>query len=136
MEDGDDSVDQFVQDFLFTCQTWQGFAKLRMHVDATLDRFEKWTAELGESFRGLEELNDRFDTKELPKEQGARMRRKTKNITKKSSGKGPKRVKFNNSTAKTHLLGDFPWCIKYFGTSDSYDTRIVCTFFCMSLVQK
>ncbi|KAE9391048.1 hypothetical protein BT96DRAFT_1001736 [Gymnopus androsaceus JB14] len=69
-------------------------------------------------------------TKELPKEAAARNRRaKPKsNTAAKAKDKSPvklrRKKKFNNSTAKTHLLGYFPMAVKYFGTLDSYDTRI------------
>ncbi|KAE9391050.1 hypothetical protein BT96DRAFT_1062353 [Gymnopus androsaceus JB14] len=122
--------DAFIQDLLFTCATWHGFGKLRLQFDATVTRYTSWTTDLGEHFRELEKMNEVWDTKELPKEAAARNRRaKPKsNTAAKAKDKSPvklrRKKKFNNSTAKTHLLGYFPMAVKYFGTLDSYDTRI------------
>jgi hypothetical protein len=64
---------------LFLCSHWHGLAKLRSHMDATLDIFDDITVETGRAFRHFANntCND-FDTRELNREEEQRKRREAK----------------------------------------------------------
>ena len=64
----DPSLDLAVTRLLYINARWHGFAKLRMHTDATLILFEQITAQLGAAFRQFIGLVDSIDTVELQKE--------------------------------------------------------------------
>ncbi|KAF7367198.1 hypothetical protein MSAN_00980100 [Mycena sanguinolenta] len=75
-----------------------------------------------------------FDTRELPKEEAARGRRKARKSKKQSrvvpqrrkgAAANPEKVKvtMNLKTYKFHSLGDYLHFIPWFGTSDSYSTQ-------------
>ncbi len=128
---------------LFDTAAWHGYAKLRLHSDSTLASFEVSTTDIGRHFRLFEkDTCQAYVTKELPSEAGARVRRQVaaaQSGKKKLAGssrvqkrkrsaspqKLPKKRIFNNRTAKTHFLGDYPWAIRYFGTTDGNSTQIV-----------
>lgn len=74
-----------------------------------------------------------FDTKELDREFGARMRRQEKEAqgrptAQKSAANGSRRKKFNLLRYKYHSLGDYAKMIRHFGTTDSYSTEIVSAY--------
>ena len=121
-----------VLDLIFILATWHAYAKLRLHTDHTLDSFNSLTKPLGAALRHFAgKFSDRFDTKELPKETGARERRAVKNKTKgkTSRPRGQKsssgKVRFNLFTYKLHALGDYANTIRRRGTTDSYSTQMV-----------
>jgi hypothetical protein len=72
-----------------------------------------------------------FHTQELPRETAARGRRKaatkigkpSPSTTKKS---GPRSKSFNLSTYKLHALADYAKTIRLFGTTDNYNSQVVC----------
>ncbi|THG93149.1 hypothetical protein EW026_g8011 [Hermanssonia centrifuga] len=132
--DADQSHNRLVLDLLFELARWHALAKLRMHTDST---FEVCSA---------------FVTRELPREEAARGRRKAATkvtasggTQRKSKGKaratkstetefgtatviegssgGPHIKAFSLSTYKLHALGDYPNMVHSFGTTDNYSTQ-------------
>jgi len=76
-----------------------------------------------------------FITRDLPSEEAARGRRTAALAAKKTQPSGKtrnvtssicKERKFNLATYKTHALGDVARAIRMYGTTDSYNTQIVC----------
>lgn len=124
--------DDLIQDLLFTLNCFEAYGKFRLHWDSSLASFDDVIVELGHQLRRFSKKSEDFKTEELPREKAARMRRKT---TQSGGGqaqtKKPNTRHFNNSTVKTHLLGDYPRLIRYFGTTDGNCTKIVCFFFCL-----
>ncbi|THU94750.1 hypothetical protein K435DRAFT_667807, partial [Dendrothele bispora CBS 962.96] len=122
------TTEKIVLDLAFTSCSWQVLSSLRMHTDATLDFFKTVTTNLGYHLRQFAKESRKYDTTELPHEA-----RKRKHCKKKQNDSMPEETtnvstrirRFNNETIKTHALGDFVWAIKYFGTADGWDTRIV-----------
>ncbi|KAJ3816999.1 hypothetical protein F5880DRAFT_1618699 [Lentinula raphanica] len=109
-------IDDLVQELLAHFATWHAYAKLRLHTDLTLA-----TTELGHLLRKFaEKTTETFDTRLLPREVAARARRKTNN---QSNTDTPRKL-FNLNTYKFHALGDYPWTIRTFGTTDSYSTQL------------
>jgi hypothetical protein len=65
-----------VLQLLFVAAHWHGLAKLRMHTDATIDKLEAVTQDLGKKFRDFKKMTcAAFETRELQREFNARMRR-------------------------------------------------------------
>jgi hypothetical protein len=112
------------------CAHWHGLAKLRMHSDLTLDILDEVTTFLGKAFRHFRDgVCSAYTAKELPREAGARRRRRQgTNVTGKTkSTDEPLKKQFNLQTSKYHSLGDTVKTIRRFGTTDSYNTTIVST---------
>lgn len=130
---------------LFTCAHWHGLAKLRLHIDDTLDLLDTETRHIGKELRAfINKTCNHYDTRELKREVEARRRRKAK---KKGSASGssqaerpqapvapldaaaeedePTPKKLNINTYKGHSLGDYARTIRHLGTTDSYSTVIV-----------
>jgi hypothetical protein len=64
---------------LFLCTHWHGLAKLRSHIDPTLDIFDNITIKTGAAFRHFANNTcPDFDTRELAREEGQRKRREAK----------------------------------------------------------
>ena len=64
-------------DLLFTLCTWHALAKLRLHTSSTLQALKSVTKALGQKLRyWVKKTCSAFDTRELPKEESARHRRK------------------------------------------------------------
>ena len=120
---------------LFDLAHWHGLAKLRMHTDSTLNVFSQVTTALGNTLRTFQEQTcSVFPTRELQREQTARLRRRAKNtVTAKPGLSNPKPQnncarlpkKLNLRTYKFHSLGDYHYTIWRFGTIDSYSTQPV-----------
>lgn len=133
---------------LFTCGHWHGLAKLRLHIDDTLDLLDEETKYIGRDLRAFINKTCKFyDTRELRREADARKRRKAKKSTthtgetqEKHSARAegsqmeadstteaedPIPKKLNINTYKTHSLGDYGRTIRRLGTTDSYSTMIV-----------
>ncbi|KAF8074854.1 hypothetical protein FPV67DRAFT_601603 [Lyophyllum atratum] len=121
-------------DLLFTLAEWHCLAKLRLHTDSTLQRLDDCTTDLGRQLRKFsKDVCLAFDTRELPREEAARGRRKAKKKTKPSTDpepssaapkkSPPKKKTFNMFTYKLHALGDYVRTIRWFGTTDSYSTQ-------------
>jgi hypothetical protein len=108
-----------------------------MHTDSTLALFSQVTTTLGNTLRTFQEQTSAaFSTRELQREQIARIRRQEKSIATAEPGfSKPKAQKLGNSarqpkqlnlnTYKFHSLGDYPKMIRRFGTIDSYSTQPV-----------
>ncbi|THU86733.1 hypothetical protein K435DRAFT_804863 [Dendrothele bispora CBS 962.96] len=112
-------MEELMQELFFVSATWYSFADLRLHTDSTLEFFKSTTTNLGHILRQFTKQANKHPMVELPEEAASRHRRNPKqNVS------TPKSKKFSNSTPKTHFLGDFVRSIKYFGTTDSYDTSI------------
>lgn len=61
---------------LFTVAHWHALAKLRQHTDLSLDILESLTIRLGQSLRDFQEKTcAAYDTKELKREEAARIKR-------------------------------------------------------------
>jgi hypothetical protein len=68
-----------ILDVLFVAAHWHGLAKLRMHTDLTLDTLDAVTTDLGAKMRSFRDKTClAFDTKELPRELKARLRKEKK----------------------------------------------------------
>jgi len=100
------------------------------------------TGILGHSLRVfLREVCANYDTRELPHEETARVGRRVISTAARAradarsvaptlspvTSTGPKQRKLNLSTYKLHALGDYPSTIRHFGTTDSYNTQLVCS---------
>lgn len=118
---------------LFLCAEWHSLAKLRMHNDLTLRKFDNVTTLLTQQFRiFLAETCSKIETYELKSEAEARNR--ARKDTKRTDGRPPtekpattgrKKKTMNIHTYKFHTLVDYPRCIRLFGTTDSYSTEVV-----------
>ncbi|KAJ7939488.1 hypothetical protein B0H13DRAFT_1447012, partial [Mycena leptocephala] len=63
---------EILLDLLYDVATIQAFAKMRVHVDFTLEVFDKMITSLGSNFRRFkDEVCSKYDTCELPKEAAA-----------------------------------------------------------------
>jgi hypothetical protein len=127
-----------VLNLLFDLVHWHGLAKLRMHTDTTLDVFTDVTTSLGNSLRDFRDNTcSSFETRELERERAAWQRREEKKGPNGQPGSsdGPVRnvtwrpKHLNLNTYKVHALGDYPSTIRLFGTTDSYTTQWVISFF-------
>lgn len=134
---------------LFTCGHWHGLAKLRLHIDDTLDLLDVETQYLGKELRAfINKTCEFYDTRELRREADARKRKKAKESSGASgSAQGctqaeppqmepdatteadePAPKKLNVNTYKVHSLGDYARTIRRVGTTDSYSTVIVSNY--------
>ena len=112
---------------------WHANAKLRLHTDSTVASLKELTRALGSLMRFFaNRLCPDYDTRELPREEAARARRRAKKKpsqndpnTPSTLKTGPLRKVFNLVTYKLHALGDYVAHILRFGTTDSYSTQTV-----------
>lgn len=124
---------------LFNCAHWHGLAKLRMHIDPTLDILDALTIKIGADFRAfVNKTCPAFETYELNREMESRKRREAQKNkasgrqtthqstnVQNASKKERKRAVFNTQTYKYHSLGDYGPTIRRLGTTDSYSTEPV-----------
>jgi hypothetical protein len=117
---------------LFICAHWHGLAKLRMHTDDTLKILDETTVQTSTAFQAfVAKTCPAFNTKELPREEDARKRRRQEKKTEgrpakpTSAADGPKQKTFNLQIYKYHSLGDYSNTIRRLGTTDSYSTEPV-----------
>ena len=120
---------------LFLLAHWHGLAKLRMHIDDTLELMEGVSRKLGSQLRMfVDETCPAFSTRELHREAESRRRRQAQEgerditqtrgtLTGVTGGRRPKVL--NLCTYKLHALGDYPTQIRMYGTTDSYSTQLV-----------
>ena len=131
----DENHDSKIQDLVFTAAEWHANAKLRLHTDSTVLALKELTRSLGFQMRAFaSKICPLYDTRELPREEAARARRRAKK-SKTANGDstiptstpkvGPLRKAFNLITYKLHALGDYVSHILRFGTTDSYSTQTV-----------
>ena len=128
--------DKHIQDLLFVMAEWHACAKLRLHTDSTIDVLRELTRTFGFKIRHFaKKISILYDTRELPREEAARVRRRAKKTSQTArnantglSANGPLRKMFNLLTYKLHALGDYVNQIIRFGTTDSYSTQTVNIF--------
>jgi len=120
-----------VMKLLYRTAEWHGFAKLRMHTQATLDHLDSLTNEYGRLMRSFRDLTcSQFDTEELPREAEARKRAQQRahargSGTRTQAASTSQRKKtLNLLTPKFHALGDYVRTIQIFGTTDSFSTQV------------
>lgn len=111
---------------------WHANAKLRLHTDSTVATLKELTRSLGSRIRHFaHKVCPLYDTRELPREEAARARRRAKKAAQGQTNdpatqkRGPLRKVFNLVTYKLHALGDYVAHILRFGTTDSYSTQTV-----------
>ena len=115
---------------------WHANAKLRLHTNSTVSTLKDLTRALGTLLRYFAgKVCPVYDTRELPREEAARVRRRAKQASRKEgptpaggaarSNVGPVRKVFSLITYKLHALGDYVAHILRFGTTDSYSTQTV-----------
>jgi hypothetical protein len=133
----DKQQEKIVQNLLFDLMAFHAYAKLRMHTDNTLEAFRLATSALGHSLRQFSSKTCAFhaDTKELPRERAARLRRAANKKSKKPDSGQPtsgssqsnqvQGKKFSMTTYKTHSLSHYPDHAEKFGSYDSVSTRDV-----------
>ncbi|KAF8146366.1 hypothetical protein K438DRAFT_1628262, partial [Mycena galopus ATCC 62051] len=130
----EDRHNKVVLDLLFTLSEWHAGGKLRMHTTPFITRLSECTRNLGRQLRYfVSHTCTAFDTRELPKEETARARRKARKSKttpnpaqrRKATSAASKTKKFNLNTYKLHSLGDYVPYIELYGTSDSYSTQTV-----------
>ncbi|KAK7681972.1 hypothetical protein QCA50_014935 [Cerrena zonata] len=127
--------DRAVQDLVFILAEWHANAKLRLYTTTTVDVLSKLTHTYGVCLRHFaNHLSMAYNTKELPKEEAACIRRRAKQ----AGSKGPARTvtvtmtpsvsakvkRFQLATYKLHAMGDYVEQITRFGTTDSYSTQV------------
>lgn len=88
--------DKIVMDLLFSLAEWHALAKLRLHTESTIALLDDVTTALGAAFRGFQRQTcEAYDTRELPKEEAARARRRSrKKVAKLDSTTRPRKVGF------------------------------------------
>ena len=115
---------------------WHACAKLRIQTESTIAFLKVQTRELGAALRLFaKKVCSAYETKELPSEAAARLRRgvnaakkgkeTTKNAGKRSTGNLQR--SFNLNTYKIYAMGHYVEDIQRFGTTDNYSTLIVCS---------
>jgi hypothetical protein len=125
---------KIVMDLLFELATWHAMAKLRLHTETTLHLLDHSTTRLGQCLRRFQmETCAAYNTKELPREEAARGRRKAAMAAKgkgrdkaDQTPKAPKGRKFNLNTFKLHSLGDYVQAIRAYGAADNFTTQLAC----------
>lgn len=128
--------DDTVADLLYVATYWHSLAKLRLHSETTLNVLEHVTTIFASLLRHFAQVTClSFTTVETDHEYNARRRAADRRASKgkaaaptSAGGKRPKT--FNLNTFKLHSLGDYVTTIKMFGTTDSYNTQIVCFRIC------
>jgi len=119
-----------VLSMLFVLGTWYSLAKLRMHTDSSLSLLDDATTCLGIALRYFTRVTcPKFTTKETAAEFNKRKRKEATSSSKASGSDSRRPITFNMKTIKLHSLGDYVSHIRTYGTTDSYDTGIVCKTF-------
>lgn len=127
----DNTHNRAVLDLLFILAEWHAIAKLRLHTTSTVASLRDLTRMFGIRMRHFaNHICPQYDTRELPGETVARVRRITKQRVKQGEAGAPtstaKNVKhFKLATYKLHAMGDYVDQIVQFGTTDSYSTQSV-----------
>jgi hypothetical protein len=120
--------DAAIQSLLYQFAQWHALAKLRIHSDSTLTFLDETFKKLSRQLRKFRTFTcAAFNAVELPKEKAARQRRsaqRSEGVSPESTG--PRVKMFNLNTYKFHAMGDYVRTIRFFGTTDSFTTQIVC----------
>ena len=127
-------------DLLSVTGTVHALSKLRLHTDATVSSLHHYFICFCNVLRKFESATcSEFQIVETRHEQKKRLSRLANNAAKATTSSRKKagasvfetrrRVPkpFNLNTSKLHALGDYARTILRFGTTDSYNTAIVCT---------
>jgi len=128
-----------VIELLFIFATWHALAKLHVHTDTSLRLLDTATTALGNALRYFVEVTcPEFDTFETSAEYTKRQRQQaaaaSSTLSAASPSTGRQRRTFSLRTIKLHFLGDYVSCIKMFGTTDNYNTALVCWFSTAALI--
>jgi hypothetical protein len=143
--------DRFVRKLLFELATWHGLAKLRLHTETTVQDLENSTARLGDLLRNFQNtVCPEYATYDLPAEEAVRRRRQIRKATappsthvyadsgsEEDEGKKKKRKKKRKrktrqltlDTYKLHSLGGYAKAIRQYGTTDNYNSQMVCVLY-------
>jgi len=113
------SLDDLVQDVLFTFATWVSYCNLRQQTDSTLATFERQTRELGKMFQKFEKETCHIPTVETKEEVESRTGEDQE------ADRQPRKKMFSLKNYKTHALGHYPEWIREMGTPDGYSTQAV-----------
>ena len=123
-----------VLDLLFDLACWHAYVKLQLHTNDTLKFFDSATVVLGSSVHQFKRTTCMYyHTTELPSETTACGHRQAALASKQSSGVSSRRMsvmqrpkELNLATYKYHTLADYPDMIRRFGTTNNYNTQMVC----------
>jgi hypothetical protein len=125
---------------------WHALAKLRLHTETTVYDLENSTTRLGKILRKFKsEVCPQYETKDLPSEEAARVRRKATQVKKvptmptsskrkalpESNATNPKNKShrhLNLTTYKLHSLGGYVRSIREHGTTDNTSSQTVNNF--------
>ena len=123
-----------VIELLFIFATWHALAKLHVHTDTSLKLLDTATTALGNALRYFARVTClKFDTFETSAKYTKRQRQQAAaaslTLGAASSSTGCQRRTFSLKTIKLHFLGDYVSCIKTFGTTDNYNSALVCRVF-------
>ena len=120
-----------VIELLFIFATWHALAKLHIHTDTSLKLLDTATMALGNALRYFTYVTcPEFDTFKTTAEYAKRQRQQaattssTSTAAPSTTSRQPRR--FSLKTIKLHFLGDYVSCIKTFGTTDNYNSALVC----------
>lgn len=115
-------------ELLFIFATWHALAKLHIHTETSLRLLDTATTALGNALRYFARVTClEFDTFETTAEYAKRQRQQattTSTAAPPPTSRQPR--KFSLKTIKLHFLGDYVSCIKMFGTTDNYNSALVC----------
>lgn len=118
-----------VNTMLWNIAVWHALGKLRLHTEKTVQILEAVTTELGRSVRRFKKESAYLDTRELPKEEAARGRRKAALSAAKGAptpaSMGKKHKTLNLSTIKWHSAGYIGQDVRDVGPTDIYSTQTV-----------
>lgn len=121
-----------ILDLIFILAEWHANAKLRLHTTSTIRILRELTRQYGIRLRHFaNHVCPSYDTRELPKEEAARIRRQSKQRAKRGDPTAqtttpPKSARsFRLTTYKLHAMGDYVQQIVQFGSTDSYSTQPV-----------
>ena len=143
--------DRIVRKLLFELATWHGLAKLRLHTETSVQDLENSTARLGDFLRNFQKIVcPEYATYNLPNEEAARKRRQIRKTTvptsthvyadsgseegaatkkKRKKKKTRKTREFTLDSYKLHSLGGYSKAIRQYGTTDNYNSQLVCALY-------
>ena len=129
----DPEDDKKICHLLATFAEWHALAKLHLQTTSTLRGLDDETKALGRALRDFAtNVAPKYETKESSKEVAARGARQVK-AGKVSSTNAAANVEYKINRVKLHFLGDYMEAIPYYGTTDSYNTALVCHYLFISI---
>jgi hypothetical protein len=106
-------------EMLFIFCTWHAYAKLRLHTSSTLEALGKTTRALGASLREfVKVICSCYATKELPREEAARVRRRAN-----ASAKGKGKATVTSDKPKFSM-----WALQHVYVQTSCSRRLCCEY--------